>query len=81
MSDAMADVEGQTDAGFRFRISDISPIPDDDVVAAITAALNEVWPQPISPVSPVEPTNVSWRFGQRRWQDRQIPLRTWGRSA
>lgn len=81
MPDAIAEVEGETNTGFRFRISDISPIPDDDVVAAITAALNEVWPQPIAPSGPIEPPNVSWRFGQRRWQDRQIPRRTWGRSA
>ncbi len=81
MPDAIAEVDGETDAGFRFRISDISPIPDDDVVAAITAALNEVWPQPITASRPVEPPNVSWRFGERRWHDREIPRRTWGRSA
>lgn len=81
MSEAIADVDEQADADFRFRISDISPVPDDDVVAAITAALNEVWPLPHAKSVPVEPPNVSWRFGQRRWQDRPIPRRTWGRSA
>ncbi|MDW3177115.1 MAG: hypothetical protein R8J94_07005 [Acidimicrobiia bacterium] len=80
MSDAVVEVEGQAEAGFRFRISDISPVPDDDVVAAITAALHEVWPQPTAVSAPLELPNASWRFGQRRWQDRQIPRRTWGRS-
>lgn len=78
MGDAV--VDDDVSDGFRFRIADISPVPDDDVVAAIAAALNEVWPRPVAAVStPTEPPNLSWRFGQRRWNDRQIPRRTWGR--
>lgn len=81
MSDAFTETEGETAEGFRFKISDVSPVPGDDVLAAITAALNEVWPQPVAASGPVEAPNIAWRFGQRRWQDRQIPRRTWGRVS
>ncbi len=68
-------------APFRFRIADISPVPDDDVVAAITAALNEAWPQPVAASAPVNTGDDSrWRFGQRRWRARQIPRQTWGQA-
>ncbi len=80
MSDATTETEGQTAAEVRFRVSDVSPVPTDDVLAAITAALNEVWPHPVAASAPTESPNISWRFGQRRWQDRQIPRRTWGRT-
>lgn len=66
---------------FRFRIADISPTPSDDVVAAITAALNEAWPQPVAIASVVPASDISWRFGERRWRDRQIPRQTWGRTG
>ena len=66
---------------FRFRIADISPVPDDDVLAAITAALAEAWPQPSAAVAPVAPADSDWRFGQRRWRERQIPRQTWGRTG
>jgi len=66
---------------FRFRISDISPVPDDDVLAVITAALNEAWPQPsAAPTTVVSAGDTQWRFGQRRWRARQIPRQTWGRA-
>ena len=66
---------------FRFRITDISPVPSDDVVAAITAALYEAWPQPVatSAAKLASPVDAQWRFGQRRWRARQIPRQTWGR--
>lgn len=66
---------------FRFRIADISPTPSDDVVAAITAALNEAWPQPVAIAAVVPASDISWRFGERRWRDRQIPRQTWGRTG
>ena len=68
-------------APFRFRIADITPVPNDDVVAAVTAALNEAWPQPsAAPTAAVlSPSDSQWRFGQRRWRARQIPRQTWGR--
>lgn len=80
MSESSVDVD-EVSNGFRFRIADISPIPDDEVLAAITAALNEVWPRPVPAPARVQQSNVSWRFGERRWKDRQIPRRTWGRTG
>lgn len=81
MSESALEVDAESVGGFRFRIADISPTPDDEVIAAITTALHEVWPRPSAASVGAEAPNVSWRFGQRRWRDRQIPLRTWGRSA
>ena len=66
---------------FRFRIADISPTPNDDVVAAITAALNEAWPHPVVVAAVVPLSDTNWRFGQRRWRERQIPRQTWGRTG
>ena len=73
------DEQANESVPFHFRIADISPTPDDDVLAAITAALTEAWPRPTTAV-PSLTIDTAWRFGQRRWQARQIPRRTWGRS-
>ena len=61
----------------RVQVGSISPVPDDDVIAAITVAVLEAWPKP-SAEAPPEPVNVRWRFGQRRWRDRSVPRKTWG---
>lgn len=58
-------------------VGDISPMPDPEMVAAITVAVLEAWPKPSHATSP-EPIDVRWRFGQRRWTDRTTPRRTWG---
>jgi len=71
-------VDDESAMPFRFRIADISPVPDDDVVAAITAALHEVWPVPVSATPQQLVPDIAWRFGQRRWVSRQIPRKTWG---
>ena len=62
----------------RFQIADISPAPDDEIVAAITMALHEAWPQVTTAPQQPEVPNAAWRFGDRRWRERQIPRRTWG---
>ncbi len=78
----MAEEVEVTTETFRFRIADITPVPEDDVLAAITAALNEAWPQPsAAPITGLTALDSHWRFGQRRWRGRQIPRQTWGRSA
>lgn len=64
----------------RFRIVDVSPVPTGDVLAAITVALDEAWPKPSSAAPVIFDRGTEWRFGERRWRDRQIPRRTWGRS-
>lgn len=53
-------------------------MPDEDLVAAITVAVLEAWPKQ-SGAKPVNPIDVRWRFSQRRWRRRPIPLRNWGR--
>ncbi|MGI9608267.1 MAG: hypothetical protein ACR2P0_19205 [Acidimicrobiales bacterium] len=65
----------------RFRIGDISPEPTADVIAAITIALDETWPAP-SRAGAWEPqqSDATWRFSQRPWVGRQVPLRRWGRA-
>jgi len=73
----VSDVEAA--APFRFRIADIRPAPNDDVLAAITAALSEAWPEPTPPPPVVSSIDTNWRFGARRWRARQIPRQTWGR--
>ena len=62
----------------RFRIGDIHPTPDDETLAAITAALDAAWPEPTAAASNVV-VDARWRFGLRSWNDRPIPRRTWGR--
>ena len=59
------------------RVAGISPTPDADVVAAITVAVLEAWPKQSASAPPPAP-DVHWRFGQRRWQERSVPRRTWG---
>ena len=66
------------------RVAGVSGLPtgnasfSDDLVAAVTIAVLEAWPEPTAAAEP-SPPNVSWRFGQRRWRDRQIPRQSWGR--
>lgn len=63
----------------RFRIGDIHPAPDDETLAAITAALDAAWPEPTA-AAPTVVVDARWRFGLRRWNDRPLPRRTWGRA-
>lgn len=63
----------------RFRIGEIHPVPDDETLAVITAALDAAWPEPSMTSLTPGVVNTRWRFGLRRWNDRPIPRRTWGR--
>jgi len=65
-------------AGARFRIGDIHPVPDDETLAAITAALDAGWPEPTIVDTAAPLANLRWRFGLRRWNERPLPRRTWG---
>lgn len=65
----------------RFKIADIHPIPDDETLAAITAALDAAWPEPTQSVSGNLSVQTSWRFGLRPWASRPIPRQTWGRQS
>jgi hypothetical protein len=66
----------------RVIISDISPAPDAATLVAITMALEEGWPQPVADMAPTGPSahESRWRFSQRRWQHRAVPMQTWGRQ-
>ena len=41
------------------------PGPDPEILAAITAAAQLVWPRPAPPA--LEPVHQSWRFSGRWW--------------
>lgn len=75
-----ADTDEVAGEPFHFRIADISPAPDDDVLAAITASLSQAWPRPSTATSAPITIDTDWRFGRRRWRARQIPRQTWGRA-
>lgn len=70
----------ETTTPARFRIGDIHPAPDEETLAAITAALDAAWPEPAAASAPTVVVDTRWRFGLRSWNDRPIPRRTWGAS-
>jgi hypothetical protein len=48
--------------------SEIRPVPTDDELTAILAAIDEVWPRPEDQPAPQEATTTSrWRFAGRWW--------------
>jgi hypothetical protein len=50
-----------------------SPVPTDEEAAAITAAIEVVWPRPAAPEPEPEPPS-QWRFSGRWWV-KPVPLR------
>lgn len=42
------------------------PVPPE-ALAAITAAVVQVWPRPAAPAPAGEPTYLAWRFSGRWW--------------
>jgi hypothetical protein len=50
----------------------ISPDPSDEEVAAIVAAVEELWPRPAGAAPPAPPTR--WRFSGR-WWSKPVPAR------
>jgi hypothetical protein len=51
---------------------DISPVPTDDELVAIVAALDASWPRPAAP--PSTAATPRWRFAGR-WWTKPIPAR------
>ena len=49
------------------------PLPDPDVLAAITAAVQLAWPRPAQP-DQNNPVHEAWRFSGR-WWNKPVPLR------
>ena len=77
----MSEVDAEPAVPSLFRITDIHPVPDDETLAAITAALHEAWPKPVAATSGgATAVQSNWRFGRRRWRERAIPRQTWGRA-
>lgn len=46
----------------------ISPAPDDAEAAAIAAAVELMWPQPIVAAPHEGPRSLGWRFSGRWWR-------------
>jgi hypothetical protein len=51
----------------------VAPPPGPDVMAAITAAAQLVWPRP-APPDEQDPVHQTWRFSGR-WWNKPTPLR------
>jgi uncharacterized lipoprotein YbaY len=57
----------------------ITPVPSEEQAAAITAALEALWPRPTVITQPQQAQTLAWRFSGRWWQrDRMAaPDRPW----
>ena len=53
---------------------DISGDPDEDEVAAILAAIEQVWPKP-QPLREPKPADTTWRHSGRWWNQGRLPTR------
>lgn len=57
------------------RIGSITPAPTEEEVAAITAAVAELWPRPVLATSNGPTVNNAWRFSGRWWATNPIARR------
>ncbi len=46
---------------------DVSPLPSDEEVAAIVAAMEVLWPRPVATAHEPPPRVAAWRFAGRWW--------------
>lgn len=49
----------------------IRPVPTDEEAAAVAAAVQALWPQPVAEAEPVGRRRSGWRFSGRWWS---VPL-------
>ena len=49
------------------RVHGIAPDPSDEEAAAITAAIEALWPRPLVALAEDRPRAGSWRFSGRWW--------------
>lgn len=56
-------------------IGSITPTPSAEEVAAISAAVTMMWPQPVAAAAPAAKTNELWRFSGRWWATDPISRR------
>jgi len=47
---------------------------DPAVVAAVTAAVDQVWPRPLAQADDADPAHLVWRFSGR-WWNKPTPIR------
>lgn len=57
------------------RIGSIMPAPTDEEVAAIAAAVAELWPRPVADPSAARRTDNTWRFSGRWWVHNPVARR------
>jgi hypothetical protein len=57
------------------RVAGISPAPTSEEAAAIIAAVEALWPRPVSTQRNTETTSVSWRFSGRWWASNHVARR------
>jgi hypothetical protein len=53
-------------------VGQVRPVPTDDELAAVVAAIEVAWPRPAAVVLTEEPSR--WRFSGR-WWSRPVPVR------
>jgi hypothetical protein len=51
-----------------------SPVPTDEEAAAISAAIEVLWPRAAPHEAPATPRSTAWRFSSRSWS-RPLPVR------
>lgn len=56
-------------------IGKITPTPSEEEVAAISAAVTMLWPQPVTTVASAAKVNELWRFSGRWWASDAISRR------
>jgi hypothetical protein len=52
----------------------VTPAPTDEEAAAITAAVEALWPKPVGAATPPPTRSTAWRFSGR-WWSRPVPAR------
>ncbi len=48
-------------------LTDVSPMPNDDEVVAIMAAVEALWPKPVVALDATPQRSTAWRFSGRWW--------------
>ena len=76
MSEATANPASSAVAmsGAEVSLSDVSPMPTDEEVAAIMAGVEALWPKPAVVVDTAPARSTAWRFSGR-WWSRPVPAR------
>ena len=62
------------DSGRAASISQVSPMPTDEEVVTIMAAVEALWPRPVAVVDTTPTRSTAWRFSGR-WWSRPVPAR------